>query len=503
MTLQEFQDLLKVIQTTQAESRTIEVKQAASGSPKRIYDTISSFSNQDDGGVIVFGLDENAGFAEVGVKDAQELQKQISHQALEMEPVVRPLISIFHHNGKDFVTAEIPGIPVPDRPCFYKGKGRLKGAYIRVGDSDEQMSEYEVYSYEAFKSHKKDDSRAVERATMDDLRSENLDAYLAKLSVGKPNLSSLPKDKILQMTGLVEEGHPTLCTLLLFGIYPQAFLPQFHISATSIPGTQIGQTSLTGARFFDTERIEGTLLEMLDRALAFVERNTRKETIINERGQRTDVHEFPETAVREALLNALVHRDYSVWTERLPIDLQLFTDRLVIKNPGGLYGGMTIDQLGQKRADTRNPRIAQAMELLGATENRYSGVPTIQRLLSEAGLPEPVFEDFRDSFSVTFSRPDLGQKLAYETKSAFRDEPNLKELKLRNKEPSSILEFCRVPRSRAELRAFLGVSSALTLARRIAPLLENGSLSMTIPDKPKSKFQQFVAVDPLGNGENK
>ena len=114
MTLQEFQDLLKVIQTTQAESRTIEVKRAASGSPKRIYDTISSFSNQDDGGVIVFGLDENAGFAEVGVKDAQELQKQISHQALEMEPVVRPLISIFHHNGKDFVTAEIPGIPVPD-----------------------------------------------------------------------------------------------------------------------------------------------------------------------------------------------------------------------------------------------------------------------------------------------------------------------------------------------------------------------------------------------------
>ena len=71
MTLQEFQDLLKVIQTTQAESRTIEVKQAASGSPKRIYDTISSFSNQDDGGVIVFGLDENAGFAEVGVKDVR------------------------------------------------------------------------------------------------------------------------------------------------------------------------------------------------------------------------------------------------------------------------------------------------------------------------------------------------------------------------------------------------------------------------------------------------
>lgn len=68
-----------------------------------------------------------------------------------MEPIVRPLLTVVEKNGKSFVSADIPGVDLSDRPVFYKGKGRLKGSYIRVGDSDEPMTEYEVYSYEAYR----------------------------------------------------------------------------------------------------------------------------------------------------------------------------------------------------------------------------------------------------------------------------------------------------------------------------------------------------------------
>lgn len=68
-----------------------------------------------------------------------------------MEPIVRPLLTVAEKDGKYFVSAEIPGVDLAERPVFYKGRGRLKGSYTRVGDSDEPMTEYEVYSYEAYR----------------------------------------------------------------------------------------------------------------------------------------------------------------------------------------------------------------------------------------------------------------------------------------------------------------------------------------------------------------
>ncbi len=76
---------------------------------------------------------------------------KINEQCLQMEPIIRPLITVAKKNDKYFVSAEIPGIDIADRPCYYKGRGRMKGSYTRIGDSDEPMTEYEIYSYEAFK----------------------------------------------------------------------------------------------------------------------------------------------------------------------------------------------------------------------------------------------------------------------------------------------------------------------------------------------------------------
>ena len=170
MTSEELLERLSEIQCMKCETTTLELKAAGKGTPTKLFDTLSSFSNQDTGGVIIFGVDESHDFAEVGVYDAQDLQKQVNNQCLQMEPVVRPLFTVVEKDSKYFVSAEIPAVDIADRPCFYRGVGRIKGSYVRSGDSDELMTEYEIYSYEAYRKKYQDDVRIVERATMKALR---------------------------------------------------------------------------------------------------------------------------------------------------------------------------------------------------------------------------------------------------------------------------------------------------------------------------------------------
>lgn len=108
-------------------------------------------------------------------------------------------------------------------------------------------------------------------------------------------------------------------------------------------------------------------------------------------GVRNDRTEYPMEAIREAVLNAVIHRDYSIYTEGTPVQIDFFTDRLEIHSPGSLYGRMTVEQLGIARPDLRSPALAVMAEELTSAENRYSGISTIRRAMAEYGLPEPVF----------------------------------------------------------------------------------------------------------------
>ena len=144
MVLQELKNLIESVQKLKYESQTLEIKSAHQGCPERLYDTLSAFSNQDDGGILLFGVDEKNDYALCDVYDPQDLQKKVMEYALQMTPVVRPSFTVIELDGKSFVSAEIPPLGVSERPCFKTGKGRLKGSYIRVGDSDQPMTEYEV-----------------------------------------------------------------------------------------------------------------------------------------------------------------------------------------------------------------------------------------------------------------------------------------------------------------------------------------------------------------------
>lgn len=474
MTCEALLDLIDTVVRSRAEYQYVELKAAKLGCPERFYDTLSSFSNRDDGGIIIFGVDEKKNFEQCGVYDLQDIQQKITEQCDSMIPKVRPLFSYAERNGKYFCSIEVPAIDISERPCYYAGKGRLKGSYVRVGTNDEPMTEYEIYSYEAFRKKYQDDIREIPRVSEKTIDQNALNEYIRLLSENKPNLSKLDKEQICELMSITINGQYSLTATLLFGLYPQAFFPQLCIIATVLPGDEVGEVGDLQERFIDNLRIEGSVPEMLSQTLNFVRKNLRKKTIIDpSTGERRDMWDYPITAVREVLLNALVHRDYSIHTEGMPIQLQIFPDRIVVTNPGGLYGRISLDQLGQVQPDTRNPVLATALETLNITENRYSGIPTIRREMREAGLPMPQFEDNRGSFRVTL----LGERTEVVKKSIEADD---------------ILAFCMVPRSREELANFLGIKSVPYAMRTyITSLVDEGKLLLSNPQHPKSPSQKY------------
>lgn len=486
----ELKDLVRNVRARHAESQTVELKSANHGCPTKLYDTLSSFSNQNDGGVIIFGVDEQSNYQVVGVYDVQDLMKHVAEQCGQMHPKVRAVFTVCEIDGKHVVSAEIPAQDVADRPCFYEGRGRYKGSYVRVGDADEPMTEYEIYSYEAFRRKYEDELRTVDRAKSDDLDRNDLLRYELALKRDRPHLSQLDGNRILDLVSVLRDGHPTLAGIMLFAPYPQAFLPQLGIIATRLPGNAVGAVGANGERFDDNVRIEGNLAEQLRGALSFVRKNMRIQTVISpDTGERQDVNEYPVEAVRELVLNALIHRDYSIHTQGMPIQLQMFDDRLTITNPGGLYGRLTVNQLGKVQPDTRNPVIANAMEVLGLAENRYSGIPTVLRLAAEAGLPEPLFENARGEFRATLynatrdRKPDAGDEHAPATGGMPVNPEERRE---------ELLAFCHVPRTRREITDFLGLGNATYAMRAyVHPLVADGRLALGIPDKPKSRYQTY------------
>lgn len=203
-------DLMTMIMDRKAETQNVEVKSAHLGCPKRLYDTLSSFSNQNGGGVIVFGLDESQSFEAVGVYDLQDLQKKVTEQCQQMAPPVRAVFTMAHWRGKDFLAAEIPGLDYADRPCYYKGAGRIRGSFIRTGDADLPMTDYELYSFEAFRKRIRDDERTVDRASVEVLDQKRLSQYVEEKKKNHPKFSMLPEPVILDMLNITRNGKITL-----------------------------------------------------------------------------------------------------------------------------------------------------------------------------------------------------------------------------------------------------------------------------------------------------
>lgn len=314
------------------------------------------------------------------------------------------------YNNKKLLAVKINEIPQNKKPCYYKNAGMNKGSYIRIGDSDEPMTDYEIYSLQSYKDGIQEDLRPIKRATIEDLDKEKISNYLEKVKKDKPNFSKFSDEKILKLSGIIENStgiiFPTLAGIMLFGEYPQGYLPQLFVACVVVPGTKLGDVGEMGQRFDDNKRVEGTLDEMLDQTLIFIRRNVGTKIIIDNNGKRENIPEYPMKALREAVANALIHRDYSISRESAYIYVQIYDDRIEIINPGDLYGNNRIENLGtDMMLEARNKNIVRLLEEKGdIIENRHTGIATMREEMKKMGLPEPEFESLRGDFKVTFRK---------------------------------------------------------------------------------------------------
>ena len=515
-------DVLEIIQELnekQTETICIEVKTANQGKPEKYYDTISSFANTM-GGVILFGIEEKkiknrTVFLPVGVYDANNLQKHITNLcSTEFEPIIRPEISVVTIEDKKIVAVRIDVLSQRNKPCYYKPKGLHNGSYIRIGDRDDNMSEYEIYKFISYRDNVRDDLRPVLKSSIKDCDEKLLRKFIANAKADKPKFSEFSDEEILLQYGALTEVEdkifPTVAGIMVFGIYPQKFFPQWFVAAIAIPGFEIADLGDEGQRFDDNKRIDGNISEMYEETIAFLNRNMKVKVIISDKtGLRTDIAQYPKDALREAVSNMIIHRDYSQYKTGAYSIVTVYKDRIEFRNVGNLYGSNTIELLETRKAmEVRNETIVKLLETLGGIiENRHTGIFTMQKKMKEANLPEPVFTNEREDFVVTFYNgeyPELypkeliqenAQENAQESAQENAQENIQKKYKkiTRKVSDTSILEYCKNEKTIREIAQKFGYKNIRSFRERyIKPLLENKKLKMTIPEQPKNRNQKYI-----------
>lgn len=351
MTTAELTGVLNALRHAGTDLTHIEAKHAATELPKRLWETISAFSNTPQGGVLILGVSEQSGFSVAGVSQPGKMQQDLASLCSSMEPAVRAHIEMHRIEGKHIITAEIPELPAANKPCFHPGSGLTNGAFVRVADGDRKLSPYEVQMMLSAGGQPKDDEEPVPKTTLNDLQFRLVKGMLSRLrSRPGTRLHGSGDEALLRhLRVLVPFRNRLACSLggvLALGKYPQQYFPALNLTLVVYPGNDVGEPGPGQVRFLDNARIEGPIPAMVQPTLAVLQRNVRQPSVV--RGiYREDLDEYPALALREAIVNALAHRDLSTPSRGTPVQVQLFANRLVVVNPGGLYGPVTVDLLGR------------------------------------------------------------------------------------------------------------------------------------------------------------
>jgi len=275
--------------------------------------------------------------------------------------------------------------------------------------------------------------------------------------------------------------------VLFFAKEPRKFFNQAYITCILFQGT-------TNVRILDRKDFAGGAVADIEDSLRFIERNTRLSYRI-EGLQREEIPEYPMASLREAITNAVMHRDWFV--EGANVFVQIFSDRIEVSSPGGLPPGMQPADLGHKSV-RRNPIIADLYHRIGFIEKAGTGIQRMREGARELGYQEPGF-DTDGFFTVTFmpvqtekdDRHQEGTKKALSghqvgTKWALSEE-KLDLLKNLTKESTLV-----------ELMADMGRTDRSKFRKNVLlPLIQNGLIELTIPDKPRSQHQKY-RITPVG-----
>lgn len=423
------QELFEAVQQM-SEARTdladYEIKEAAGGLPKSVIESLVAFSNTT-GGVVILGISEKDNFSAKKI-DTRSLQSGLAQMARnEIVPAIQLDIHILHYQDKPVVVANVPELPVKDKPCYIKKLGMMDGSYLRTGDGDYKMTMYEIHRFiENERQIARNDIHIVPDATMADFDSELLAQWLKVQRSGVFGGSASLSDEQLLMNRRAlaadSEGtlRPTIAGIMALGAFPQKFFPRLNIVFTSYPMNAKGEQERLGRRYLDSENLDGPIPTMLIGALRAVSRNIKHGAIVKG-ALREDVPDYPTIAVREAVANALMHRDYSKEVQGSPVRIELYPDRLEIVNPGGLFGPLTVKTLGTSGVtQSRNQFLSRILEDVSYTdidgtvgrvvENRGTGYALIQSSLESALMQPPTVISTLQEFRIIFRHRSMTEE---------------------------------------------------------------------------------------------
>lgn len=410
----QLETLIKRMRVSGTDLQDVEVKEAASGLPKGIGDTLSAFAN-GGGGTIVLGLSERNGFMPVKGFDAKRMQDALSRLCSDgMEPPLRADVAVSLFEDAPVVVARVQELPPRLKPCYVKTKGLRLGSFIRVGDGDRRLTDYEIDRLLEEHTQPQYDAEMITEASLDDLDQDLLRGLLARERFVHPRISGRLSDEDLELNLRVvardAEGslRPTLGGLLALGIYPQKYYPRLSVTFAVFPGHSKADLGTRG--LVDSATLVGPIPAIVADAVAMVNRNMRTGGAI-EGAFRKDVPDYPLVAVREAVTNALMHRDYSPVARGMQVQLNMYDDRLEIMNPGGLYGTLTLDALGVSGASaTRNQHLSLLLEETPypdggyVAENRGTGYQRILAELAANGNPPAAPDATVSHFALTMEK---------------------------------------------------------------------------------------------------
>jgi len=365
------------------ESENIEYKEKFD---RETIETAVAFANTK-GGVILIGFTDKGRVngVQIGKETLNEMANQISQST---EPRIIPEIEQSEIEGKKFVIIWIKEFPI--KPVSVRGR-----CYKRVGSSNHMMTPQEIAEMHIHSVGTSWDAFPAGDKTLDDIDLKKVGRYIKEAnSTGRRKIEDDPAE-VLKKLEFIKEGKATWAAILAFGKEPQKPLLQSAVHC--------GRFKLDKNQIIDDLMIETDLISQVDEAMKFITRHISVRYEFEGKPKRKEVWEYPLDALREAVINAIVHRDYTAPSN---VQVEIYDDRIEIWNPGSLLPGITIEDLYKKehKSVIRNKQIAQVFYDIGYIEKYGSGTIKIIDLCKQHGIPPPEFREVTGGFSVIFRK---------------------------------------------------------------------------------------------------
>jgi ATP-dependent DNA helicase RecG len=349
---------------------------------------ICAFANTK-GGTLLIGVDDKG--AVKGLADAKKLLEDIPSKAREWLGLT-PDVQLKKSKGKEYIEVKIKEI---NSPISLRGK-----YYVRSGSTNQELRNNELQSFLLAKSNTSWEAILEESDISQELSSDTIEFFKTRAeSKQLPAAKEKDTEQLLNKLHLASKGRIMRAGILLFAKDPQSHFPGAFIRIGKFSDTEVPQTS---------EEIRGNLFEQAEQAISILKTKYLVSQVRIDGLYRNENLEYPESALREALVNAIAHKDYS----GPHIQIKVYNDKLTFWNPGELPKDLTIDSLKKSHSSfPRNQKIARVFYDSGLIEAWGSGTMKMIKDCMDAGLPEPMFEERNGGILVTFSKDIFTEQL--------------------------------------------------------------------------------------------